>query len=507
MQSGAGAWSTEPAAGSSVRARSGDERVAVVDIGSNSIRLVVFEGFKRVPTPVFNEKVICGLGQELDSSGRLGESAMEMALRNLERFARLVRGMGIGEVVLLATAAAREAENGADFIAEVERCTGYPVRLLSGEEEATISGHGVLAGSPEAHGVMGDLGGGSLELVRLGGGEIIDWATLTLGPLRQARRAASAAEAEINRQLDGVPWLAEARGGNFYAVGGAWRAIARILMDQNDYPLHVIQGYKLPRRDVDPMMRLLSGLGRRSLAQIASVSRRRIGSVPYAARLLRTVARRLESKAVIWSSYGLREGFLYDRLGEAERNADPLLATVRELGRKDGRFEAFSEAVARWTTGLFPEESPDQTRLREAASHLADLSWREHPDFRARQALWRVLYFPFAGLDHPGRAFLAYAVYCRYGGGPKEPEAEIALQLLSSKARRRARVLGLAMRLAFALAAGVPELLESTSLAIEDDRLRLKLPSDGSVPPGTAVERRFLALLDAAELEGEIVGG
>ena len=484
-----------------------DERVAVIDIGSNSIRLVVFEGFKRVPTPVFNEKVICGLGRELDSTGRLGEEALDMALPNLERFSRLVRGMGIDEVVLLATAASREAENGAAFIAEVESRTGYPVRLLSGEEEASIAGHGVLAGSPDAHGVMGDLGGGSLELVRLEDGEILDWATLPLGPLRHAERAGAAAEREIERQLDGVPWLEEARGGDFYAVGGAWRAIARILMDQRDYPLHVIHGYSLQKGEVDQMMRLLAGLGRRSLAQISSVSRRRISSVPYAAKLLRAVARRLEAKSVIWSSYGLREGFLYDRLGEAERQSDPLLATVRELARKDGRFVEFGPAVARWTAGLFPDESPGQARLREAAGHLADLAWREHPDFRARQGLWRVLYFPFAGIDHPGRAFLALAIYCRYGGGPKDPEAEIALALLSSKARRRARVLGLAMRLAFALAAGVPALLESTSLRLKDNRLRLSLPADGSVPPGAAVERRFLALLEAAELEGKIVGG
>ncbi len=507
VQPAAQAWTTTLSGGSAEGEASRDRRVAVVDIGSNSIRLVVFEGIKRVPTPVFNEKVICGLGRELDSSGRLSEAAVEMALLNLERFARLVRGMGIGEVTQLATAAARDAENGKAFIAEVERCTGFPVRLLSGEEEATIAGHGLLSGFPEAEGVMGDLGGGSLELVRLGGGKILDWATLTLGPLRHARRGAAAAEAEIERQLDGVPWLKQARGLDFYAVGGAWRAICRILMDQDKYPLHVIQGYSLPSRQVDPMMRLLAGQSRRSLSQIPSLSRRRIGGVPYAARLLRMVARRLESKSVIWSSYGLREGFLHVRLDEAERDRDPLLAAARELGRKDGRFEGYSDALVRWTAGLFPDESAEQARLREAAAHLADLSWRQHPDFRARQGLWRILYFPFAGIDHPGRAFLAYAVYCRYGGGAKDPEAEIALQLLGSKAKRRARVLGLAMRLAFALAAGVPTLLENTTLALEDERLRLKLPSDGSVPPGTAVERRFLALLDAAEREGEIVGG
>ena len=487
-----------------------DERVAVVDIGSNSIRLVVFEGLKRVPMPVFNEKVICGLGRELTSSGRLAEEAVALALPNLERFARLARGMGIGRIVQLATAAAREASNGSLFVAEVERRTGLPVEVLSGADEARIAAQGVLSGMPEADGVMGDLGGGSLELVRLEKGRIGDWATLPLGPLRLAELtdgSRDAIRAEIDRHLAQVSWLKSLRGGDFYAVGGAWRAIAKILMDQRSDPLHVIHGYTVSRSECDEMMRVLAGLGRRSLAQIPGVSRRRIESVPYGAVLLRAVGRAFGARNVVWSSYGLREGYLFDRLPTDEQRRDPLTAISGELARHDGRFAGFSDAVAHWTDGLFAEESAEQARLRVAAAHLADISWREHPDHRARQAVWRLLYFPFAGLDHAGRAFLAYAVHARYGGPVKSPEVETVLALLSSKARGRARVLGLAIRLAYAVAAGVPALLESTALVRRGERLLLKLPADGSVPPGTAVERRFDALRDAAECEGEIVVG
>ena len=491
------------------------ERVAVVDIGSNSIRLVVFEGLKRVPTPVFNEKVICGLGRELHSTGRLSEESLDLALPNLERFARLARGMGIERIVQLATAAAREAENGAAFVAEVERRTRLPVQVLSGEEEARIAAEGVLAGTPGADGVMGDLGGGSLELVRLEAGEIGDWVTLPLGPLRLAEASGgsrSAAEAEIERALETVPWLAEARGGSFYAVGGAWRAVARVLMDQRSHPLPVIHSYSVPAGEVEEMMRVLAGLGKRTLSRMPSVSRRRVDGLPYGASLLRAVTRATGVRSVVWSSYGLREGYLYTQLSDGDRRRDPLLATAAELSETDGRFVGFAEAMSRWTAPLMLEDRDDaeegaETRLRLAAAYLADISWREHPDHRARQAVWRLLYFPFAGIEHAERAFLAYAVFSRYGGGAKDPDAGPALALLSNKQRRRARCLGLAMRLAFALAGGVPSLLESTALGYRGGTLLLRLPKDGTVPHGTAVERRFAALRDAAELPGEIEFG
>ena len=487
-----------------------DERIAVVDIGSNSIRLVVFEGLKRVPMPVFNEKVICGLGRELASTGRLSEEAVELALPNLQRFALLAEGMGVRRVEMLATAAAREAENGPDFVAEVERRTGLPVTVLSGEEEARIAAQGVVSGMPGADGVMGDLGGGSLELVRLENGRIGPWATLPLGPLRLADRtdgSRAAIEAEVSRHLSEVPWLNAVKGGNFYAVGGAWRAISKILMDQRSSPLQVIHGYGVPRAECDELMRLLAGLGRRSLSQMPGVSRRRADSVPYASVLLRAVGRAFGARNVIWSSYGLREGYLFEQLPEAERDRDPLLAISSELSSHDGRFEGFGAAMARWTGGLFPDEKPEEARLREATAHLADISWREHPDHRARQSVWRLLYFPFAGVDHSDRAFLATAVHARYGGSTKDSEVAAAYDLLSSEGRDQARVLGLAVRLAYAVAAGVPSLLDRTALLRRDGKLVLRLPADGSVPPGTAIERRFAALSDAADIEGEILLG
>ena len=487
--------------------RSRKDRVAVIDIGSNSIRLVVFEGRSRVPRPFFNEKVICGLGRELNSTGRLSDEGVELALVNLERFSRMAAGMGVDDITLLATAASREASNGADFIAEVEGRTGLKVQLLSGEEEARVSAMGVIAGIPHADGVMGDLGGGSLELVELNQGEIGHSVTLPLGPLRLMELEKSDPQSmlrEIDDRLEALDWLSDLEGRSFYAVGGAWRALARIMMDQMHYPLHVIHGFTVSRREVSDLLRVLSRLGSSSLEQIPSVSRRRLESVPYASELLRRVLRAGHPDRVVWSSYGLREGFVFEQLPAKERAKDPLLTTANELG-KEGRFPKFAKDILRWTDGLFPDDDADLRRLRTAACHLSDLCWREHPDYRARQALWRIMHFPFAGIDHAERAYLAYAVFIRYGAAAKEDVAENALALMSSKAKRRSRMLGLAMRLSYTLAAGISGLLVRTALRLDDNELRLLLPDDGTVPSGEAVERRFDALVSATDVESGFI--
>jgi exopolyphosphatase/guanosine-5'-triphosphate,3'-diphosphate pyrophosphatase len=478
----------------------GEGRVAIIDIGSNSIRLEVFDGLTRAFCPLFNEKVICALGRGLKSTGRLCEQGAELALVNLPRFTRMARGMGVARIDMLATAAVREAENGAEFIAEVERRCGQKVQVLSGAEEARISALGVLAGIPDADGIMGDLGGGSLELVEIVKGTHGQSTTLSLGTLRLlelGREGDDAVRHEIGRRLAEVAWLERLRDRRFYAVGGAWRNIARIHIDQVGYPLRMIQGYSLSRADAGDFARVVSGLSSRSLIGMSGVARRRQDVLPYAALLLRRILRTHSPDRVVFSAYGLREGFVFDRLPAEERTRDPLLAAAADFGRREGRFGDLGKLLAAWTGPLFAAEDPAWLRLRQAACHLSDLAWREHRDYRASQALYRLLHYPFSGLDHPGRAFIAYTVFNRYGGAPAVREVATARALLTPEAMARARILGLALRLAYRLTAGTRALLESTRLVLEDGKLRLILPSDGTAPLGEAVERRFQALAEA----------
>lgn len=474
-------------------------RVGVIDIGSNSIRLVVFDQLSRVPVPLFNERVICGLGKGLGQSGQLNPEGVELAITNLYRFTRLAEAMSVSTLDLLATAAVRDAANGREFVALVEERCGYPVQVLGGDQEARLSALGVIAGMPTADGMMGDLGGGSLELVELNHGEIGRSVTLPLGPLRLIDATGddrAKARAEIARHCGQVGWIKELKGRRFFAVGGAWRALARVQMEQDEFPLHVIHGFTVARGEAEGLATLVGQQGRRSLARMTGVSRRRVEALPYAAMLLGGLMQAGQPKEVIFSSFGLREGFLYDRLPAIERARDPLLLAAVEFAQREGRFPDLGDDLVRWMGVLFPDEKPGVARLIAVLCHLADVAWREHPDYRAVQAYNRLLYYPFIGLDHAERAFVAYGVYVRYGGG-KSQETAVALALLSDKQRAKARVLGLALRLAFSLSGGTGTMLARSRLELAGSRLTLMLPADGSLPPGEAIERRLKALAEA----------
>lgn len=490
--------------------------LAVIDIGSNSIRLVVYSGLVRGALTLFNEKVLCGLGRGLAQTGRLNPDGVVLARQNLVRFTRLAAAMGVGRIDLLATAAVREAEDGPAFAAEVEQLTGLPVAVLSGEEEGRLSALGVVAGLPGASGVMGDLGGGSLELVELTDGGVGRSSTLPLGPFNlMARHGADTAAMvrTVDETLKADGWLdagKKHKERTLYAVGGAWRNLARIHIEQTRYPLNVVHGYTMRRGEVGDLARVMSGLSKRSLARIKGVTKQRLETLPTAASVLQQVIRVLGCREVHFSAFGLREGHVFDLMPAAEQARDPLLAVSAEMARREARFGHMGDVMLAWTDPLFENESAAEQRLRHASCLLSDIAWREHPSYRAPQALYRILHYPFIGLGHRERIFLGYAVYLRYSGpGGRGGEAVAPyVGVLSAAEQARAEILGLAQRLAYRVSGATRAVLEQTRLALGDNgTLQLALPDDGSVPGGEAVERRLAALADALGRKPLIVEG
>ena len=198
--------------------------VAIVDIGSNSVRLVAYDTLDRSPTPSFNEKALCALGHGVVSTGKLSKGAIVKALAALRRFRVLIELMGVEDVHVIATAAARDAANGPEFLrAAREALGGLEVKLLSGQREATLSAFGVLSGIHDPDGVVGDLGGGSLELIDVKGGVAGEGISLPLGglALMDASQRSPKAAAKIARDaLAGCRNLDALQGRTFYAVGG-----------------------------------------------------------------------------------------------------------------------------------------------------------------------------------------------------------------------------------------------------------------------------------------------
>ena len=485
------------------RARSG--RVAVIDIGSNSIRVLVYDRLSRAPLPVFNEKVLCGLGRDLARTGRLHPEGVEMALRNLARFRGLLDGMAVKHVDVIATAAVRDAEDGEDFVAEVKRQCRLSVGTISGAEEARLSAMGVLSGTPGADGVMGDLGGGSLELVALDRMTIGRQVTLPLGPFRLmgSKMTRSEVRAHVDEVFAGQDWLADYRGRTFYPVGGAWRSLAKVHMARTRYPVHIIHHYSVPGPQVQQLASVIARQGKASLERLPAVNRRRLETLPHASLVLESLLKAMAPAEVVFSAYGLREGHLFDQLSEKERAADPLLHTCSEIAR---RLDRFGEAagVTRWSRTLFVGETPAAARLREAACLLSDFCWAEHPDYRAEHAYLRTLRLAVVGIDHAERVFLAATIYARYGGSVGDRVSKAAEIVLTPDEVERARLLGSTLRLAHALTGGATGLLDSTRLERVDGDLVLWLPADQRSLDGDAVERRLETVAKIMGVRGRI---
>ena len=491
--------------GASERGSSDSGRVGIIDVGSNSIRLVVYERASRAPLPVFNEKVLCGLARGLDATGRLNASGVEMALANIDRFATLAHNMKVRSLDLLATAAVRDAADGADFMRQIEQRPGIKAHIVSGKDEARFSGFGVMCGMPDAAGVMGDLGGGSLELVGLGRGRIGNSSTLPIGPLRLMSSGKSDPKRIVIDAIDDVRWLREETGKTFYAVGGAWRSFARLHMEQAGYPLHIIHQYDIPADEARAVARLIAVQSAKSLEKMPGVSRRRVDTLPLACLALDRVLAALKPRNVVFSAFGLREGFYYQRLSEAERARHPLIAFAEEQGADWRRFDLSPNEIFDWLTPAFAGESDAERILRTAACHLSDISWNDHPDYRAEQAYIRVLHLPAPGMSHRDRAILAMTMTYRYKSDPKSAAIETALRLTDGKGRAFARRLGACLRLAYNLSGGAPGLLPQIQLRRTERDLRLIVPPAQKRSLGDITARRLETAAEAFDLKSVIV--
>jgi len=480
--------------------------VAVIDIGSNSVRLVVYEGLTRSPTPIFNEKVLAGLGREVQSTGLLPADAVEKALAAIRRFRALCDVLEVGQVWVLATAACRDASNGPEFIAEAEAICGMKIEVLSGPQEARLSALGVISGIHRADGIVGDLGGGSLELVDVHGSRVKEGMSLPLGGLALrdlSSKSIKKAEKIVKKTLAGVPELALGNGRAFYAVGGTWRALARLHMWQKGYPLHVMHAYVIPAKEAIEFCSLVHRLDPDMLSRIEVVTDARRPLLAYAAVVLEHVVRASKPKEVVISALGVREGLLFSRLDPEERKRDPLLAAAQDLNLLRSRSPAHGEELIHWTDRLMAssglDELAEERRLRHAACLLADIGWRVHADYRGEQSFNIIAHAAFVCIDHPGRAFLGMTLFFRHVGLIDDELSPHLRELTSVRMLDRARVLGAAFRVAFLVSAAMPGILPRAPIGVEHGRLVLRLEGEMAALAG---ERVFNRLRQLARLIG-----
>lgn len=466
-------------------------RTAIIDIGSNSIRLVVYQGPARLPAILFNEKVMAGLGRGLAATGEIDAAGLGKARVALARFAAVARAMEVESVRTVATAAVRDASNGQELIDQATSL-GLKVDILSGEQEASAAGYGVLSGIPDANGIVGDLGGGSLELVRVRDGRVGERISFPLGVLRIGKLRAksnAAFERHVAAAVRGAGWAGKGQGLPLYLVGGSWRALAKLDMALTGYPLPVIHQYAMPAARISELTRSIPSLSRQRLREIADIASIRAGLLGDATALLSALLKQLGADRTIASSFGLREGLLYDALDEKTRQEDPLIVAAREEGRMLGRFPEHGDLLAGWIAPLFDQR---HARLRCAACQLSDVGWHANPDFRAERGVETALHGNWVGIDGPGRAILAQTLATAFAGSTDAPDP--LFKLASTAELRSAAAWGLAIRLGQRLSGGVAGPLQRSRLSDDGKRVTLHLPLADRALYGEAVEKRHLAL-------------
>ena len=476
--------------------------ISVIDIGSNSVRLVVYEGLNRTPTILFNEKVLCGLGKGIATTGLLDAEGVIRALAALRRFRALSHQARATRLHVMATAAAREAANGPDFVARAEAILGHEIRVLSGREEARYSALGVISGYQEPDGIMGDLGGGSLELVDVDQGEIDSGITLPLGSLKlyemsggTIRRARSVARSSVKA----AELLKKGEGRVFYAVGGTWRNLAKLHMEMIDYPLHMTHGYEIAFDDAVSFLEQVQKSGSNKNKAMRAVSRSRRSLLPFGAVTLSEILQAMKPRKISFSGLGMREGLLYSLLEPEVRARDPLLAAASELSILRARSPQHSRELADWTGDAFRafgvEETIDDARYRRAACLLADISWRAHPDYRGSQALNLISNGAFAGITHAGRAYLALANYYRFEGLRGDGLSEQLAAIATPRYETLAKLLGGLLRVSYLFSASMPGIVPKLRFVADgEDALVLKVPQELRDFAGERLEGRLQQL-------------
>lgn len=480
----------------SARTLSDGQEAAVIDVGSNSVRLVVYRIDGRAMTSILNEKVMAGLGRGGARTGALSKDGVEQALRALRRFATLIEALQIKDVFAVGTAAVREAKDGREFAARMEAESGIKLRILSGDDEARLSALGVSAGAPDAKGLVGDLGGASLELIEIspkgvGRGETFPLGPLTLmdGEFDYARTSK-----QVEQVLERTKLLGK-RGGDFYAVGGAWRALGRIDIALTNHPLGVLHHHEMSRNEVMKVVDAVRKQSRRSLERLEEAAAKRAETLPYAAVVLEHVMQAGQFDRVVLSAFGLREGVLLERMSAEALATHPLIAAAEALAGRWSRSRSFGLALEEWIAPMFAGQAYVFPRKREevlrgAAARLADVGGPLHPDQRIEIMFDLILRAPLAAISHEERAFLAAAIHHRYTKSPPR-HADAYMRLLSDERQAAASALGAALRLGADLSGRSEPLLAAVDVEAVDGRLILRVKKKAAHLITDTVHRRL----------------
>jgi exopolyphosphatase/guanosine-5'-triphosphate,3'-diphosphate pyrophosphatase len=480
-------------------------RVGVIDVGSNSVRMVVFDGAARSPAYFYNEKVMCALGEGLSETGILSVTGRARALSAIKRFQALALGMNLPPLTAVATAAVREASDGPDFCDEVLRETGLKIWVIDGNEEARLSAQGVLLGWPGSYGLVCDIGGSSMELAELDYGKVGRRLTSPLGPLklREIKGGKKGLKTHVKSVMDDLVKQIGSKGKRLFLVGGSWRAIARIDMERRGYPLTVLHEYRMTAKAISATVKYIEKSDLEELRVRCNISSARMILVPQASVVLSRLVRSFKPADITVSSYGIREGMLYEQMPDLLRQRDPLIEACAFAESKDARVPGFGRELYSFIRPIFKNQPDARRRLIRAACLLHDVSWRAHPDYRAEVCFDNATRANLGGLKHSERIFLGLSLLHRYRNRREGTRFQHLYDVLDEKTQNEAEMVGKAMRFGAMFWPQGDSHAGHLKWAPKKKILELILQPEAEALFGEVAEARFKAL--GAALGGEAI--
>ena len=477
------------------------KRIGIIDIGSNSIRLVVFDGPKRSPLYLYNEKVFFRLGMQSFGKKAFDTATTKAVSRIINRYVAICRNMEINKIIMFGTSALREASNSDVLVEVIRKNTNIRVDVISGEKEAFYAAQGILLGFPNAEGIICDLGGNSVEFANICKRVIAECNSTLLGPLAITKLENKIEDIDryIRKQLLGAVNANTAKDKPFFLIGGSWRAIAKIHMQRTKYPLKIIQGYKVKSKKIKKTLEFIQDSSFITKYDEINISADRLELLPLSARLLEIIIDELQIKTLTFSSFGVREGFLYHNLSDAEKKKDPLIEAAKFFEKKETRFPNMSKHTFKWISPLY-ENLPRKTkRVILAATKLHDIAWIAHPDYKMEMCLELVTRSNISGLSHKERVFLAMILLFRHKAKPEKVFNSKLFKIVSKKKRKIALVIGKGLKLASTFF-GEKSLFDKIDFRLKAHEVELCFQSKIDFVNGEVVERRIQELNKALKL-------
>ena len=468
-------------------------KVSIIDIGSNSIRLVAYDKINRVPRMIYTEKVFCSLAKNLDIDNSIPKKNYKKTINAIKRFYKISLDIKSSELFIFATAAIREADNGFILKNEIENITNREMIILSENDEVKLSTQGLISSFPSANGIMADLGGGSLELSLLENGKLKKFTSLKIGVVRllnEFSKNKNKCLINILKKLNQVKWLDKFKKTNFYAIGGSFRSLANVNIWNNKYPLSIVQGYAINSIEIKKLLNLSSTIKAKTIKLIPEIENERIKTIPVASIILDNLIKKIDPKKMIFCSQGLREGFLYSLLDKKTKKIDPLIFTAKKMAKNFNNSFFDGESIFKWLSPIFVNENENFKRLRLAASYLSELSyWHNFKDMESDYALNTVLYYPFLSLTHEQRIFLGLTIYTACGGKINRPNILKYIKLLKKDAINAACILGNGIKLAYTVSGGLYRNLHDYSLSVSNNEIFLITSDKKIIKTSTKIRR------------------